>query len=252
MKDGMFQKTSQLFVTLYGNAVVNMLDKALEVAEQNVDYYLPPIEDEENVERKDNDVAIERIGQLYSKIRERFYLNVTAKLQNAQMQSWETVSKLNFTITLMQYARENVDSVNQILHQTKDSLQKNASWLWEELNKLDPSVKPSTVVERVLYLARQLTRQLVTSYNSLAPISQLLPVTLQQNLDSAQKYSLYVYNQLHEAKDLNEMSSVMVTELKQNLLYLETCILNMLDYTFLHKLSSPEVDEEETEVVPTS
>ncbi|XP_076330484.1 perilipin-2-like [Tachypleus tridentatus] len=228
IKDYACLKTLDLSLTLYWKIVSNVLDKALKVAEQQVDYYLPPTENEENVDQKD--ISVERISGLYSKITGRFYLNAVSKLQNVQIQIWEVVSKLNFTVTLMQYIREK----SNIMSLTKDSLQKNVYWLWEELNKeTDPDTKPATIGEQVLYLARQLTRQLVTSYNSLFPLSQFLPTALQDDFESAQNYSLHVYEQLHQAKDFNEMTSIMITELKQNVLYLEMTILDLLNHTFL-------------------
>ncbi|XP_076340455.1 perilipin-2-like [Tachypleus tridentatus] len=242
IKDYACLKTLDLSLTLYWKIVSNVLDKALKVAEQQVDYYLPPTENEENVDQKD--ISVERISGLYSKITGRFYLNTVSKLQNVQIQIWEVVSKLNFTVTLMQYIREK----SNIMSLTKDSLQKNVYWLWEELNKeTDPDTKPATIGEQVLYLARQLTRQLVTSYNSLFPLSQFLPTALQDDFESAQNYSLHVYEQLHQAKDFNEMTSIMITELKQNVLYLEMTILDLLNHTFLQKLAS-ETAKRETSV----
>ncbi|XP_076337254.1 perilipin-2-like [Tachypleus tridentatus] len=245
IKDNACQKTLDLSLPLYWKTVANVLDKTLEVAEQQVDYYLPPTENEENVNKNVGELSIERIGGLYGKIRGRFYLNVISKLQNVQIQTWEVVSKLNFTVTLMQYAREK----SNIMNWTKDSLQKNIYWLWEDLNKeTDPDAKPATVGEQVLHLARQLTKQLVTLYNSLTPLSQVLPTALQQNFESAQNYSLHVYEQLHQAKNFNEMTSVMITELKQNVQYLEMSILDLLNHTFLQKLASLEAVQEKTSV----
>ncbi|XP_013784314.1 perilipin-2-like [Limulus polyphemus] len=258
-----YQKASQLITSPYV-LVVDSVDKALAVTESCIDYYLPPTGDQalvsENLNEKKElhkDISFERIGHLSSKMKKRLHNRAMEKFQNIQMRSQETVSKLYFTVDLIQYARDNIqDDVNQKFHSTIDNVQKNASWLWEELNRneseeIAANSSQKTVGQQAVSIARRLTKQLVNTYTGLATTFQTFPAALQENIAFAQKYSLHLHNQLTRIKNLNEISTVMLTEFRHNLKILETSILNMLN-NFLLKFPEREMERKSNNSMPTS
>ncbi|XP_067145255.1 lipid storage droplets surface-binding protein 2-like [Centruroides vittatus] len=218
-KDFGIGKAVTLLNTPYGLQLVKSVDGAITLTESCVDYYLPAIEDEkENSTPLKDEAVANKVGRLSNKMRRRLYKHAMINLHNLQKRSQESIGKLNHTIDLIKYAKDNLD-----VAATLGTVQNRATWLWNELNKNEDQSANSEKnwEQQILSVARQVTKQMVKTYTNTTSVVQLLPTNVQQRLSTARDYSVDLYNQFAKTTRLDDLTSVMLKQVQQNLRFIE-------------------------------
>lgn len=224
-RDYGIDKAVMMLNTPYGLQLVNSVDGAINLTESCVDYYLPALEEEKENDSPVKDGAVfDKVGRLSNKMRRRMYRHAMKNLRNLQKRSRESIDKLNHTVDLIQYAKTNLALTNQKVFTTLGTVQNHASWLWEELNKNEEEKNTNNeknLEQQILSVARQITKQMVKTYNDTTSVVQLLPVNVQQRLSTTRDYSIELYNQFTKTTHLDDLTSVMLNQVQQNLRFIE-------------------------------
>nr|XP_015200617.1 PREDICTED: perilipin-2 isoform X1 [Lepisosteus oculatus] len=228
--------------TVMGSRVVQLVssgvDTALSTSESLVDQYLPLTEEELENEAKNVEgfeVATNkpsyyiRLGSLSTKFRKRAYHQAIAKVRDAKQRSQESISQLNYTVDLIEYARKNMDSANKRIHNVQDKLNS-----WVEWKKVPGGNEGGSEVEhiesRTLAIARNLTHQLQTTCLTLVSSIQGLPQHIQDQAQSLTHSAAEVYSNFSSASSFRDMSDNVLASSKGQLGKMKESLDGVMDY----------------------
>ncbi|XP_030635860.1 perilipin-2 [Chanos chanos] len=223
-----------------GKLVSSGLDTVLSTSENLVDQYLPGTEAEQENEIKmtkgfddhsDTPSYYVRLGSLSSKLRQRAYHRAVAKVRDAKQRSQESISQLNHTMDLIEYARKNLDGANQKLTDKLNSLlerksksQKNAE------NESAGDHEAEHIESRTLAIAQGLTQQLQTTCLELVSSLQGLPKHVQDQAMSVSQSAMEVYSNFNKATAFNDLSDTVLTTSRAQLGRMKDSMDNVMDY----------------------
>ncbi|NXY31433.1 PLIN2 protein, partial [Pomatorhinus ruficollis] len=231
--------------TVLGSRVVQMVssgvDSALTKSETLVDQYLPLTEAElekEAANIEGFEVGVQkpsyyvRLGSLSSKVRTRAYQQALNKVRDAKQKSQETISQLHYTVSLIEYARENVNSANKKLLGAQEKLYQ--SWVeWKKntgQNDGDDLRSAEHIESRTLAIARTLTQQLQTTCLTLVSSLQGLPQNVQDQVYSVGSMAGDVYQSFRSASSFQELSDNFIAASKGQLKKMKESLDDVMDY----------------------
>ncbi|XP_044876301.1 perilipin-2 isoform X1 [Mauremys mutica] len=230
--------------TVLGSRVVQMVssgvDSALSRSETLVDHYLPLTEEElakEATKVEGFEAGVQkpscyiRLGSLSSKVRSRAYQQALIRVRDAKYKSQETISQLNYTVNLMEYARKNMNSANQKLHDAQEMLYQ--SWVeWKKNTGQNDgdSLSAEYVESRTLAIARSLTQQLQTTCLTLVSSIQGLPQNIQDQAHHIGAMAGDVYRSFHSTSSFHEVSDNLLTTSKGHLKKMKESLDDVMDY----------------------
>ncbi|XP_071844210.1 perilipin-3-like isoform X2 [Apostichopus japonicus] len=259
------QKMNQLMDTRVGQVVASTVDAALQLSDMAVDYCLPDekaksneaeVEQEKDASEEkgvtENEVAVpsnerfshsvNRASQVSTKVRKRLYHKALVNIQYAQRRSEETLQKLHFTVDLIQYAKENIDSANSGMKSKVDSTQENLWRTWndwttdhnEDVEKTsgeeDEDVEGKTGEEKTLAIARNLSRRLRNLTINLSTSIRVLPQNLRQSVEDARSTAEVLFTTFEEAQYFKDLPSSILTGAKDRLVQLTEGSVMLADY----------------------
>ncbi|GBN46762.1 hypothetical protein AVEN_260380-1, partial [Araneus ventricosus] len=208
---------------------------ALIGTEELVDRLIPPAFGEGSSEPAiDSESVPERASKLTSKIGFRLYGHGVKHLIPIHKLSQESVSKLLYTVELMQQLKENY--AKKSVQEYVDEAKIKATWIWEELNKEpieEPEAKDAlkSLEQRMLSLARRTTSVLVHAYNVTAvPISSF-PSNYQDGLRTASKYATELFSQFDQATKAGEVTVTVLQGVRSKLTDLENVIQRLSSHS---------------------
>ncbi|NWX53176.1 PLIN2 protein, partial [Steatornis caripensis] len=231
--------------TVLGSRVVQMVsngvDSALTKSETLVDQYLPLTEAElekEAVKVEGFEVGAQkssyyvRLGSLSSKVRTRAYQQALNKVRDAKQKSQDTISQLHNTVSLIEYARKNMNSANQKLLDAQEKLYQ--SWIeWQKNTGQNDGDEPHSaehIESRTLAIARSLTQQLQTTCLTLVSSLQGLPQNVQDQVYSVGSMAGDVYQSFRSASSFQELSDSFLTTSKGQLKKMKETLDDVMDY----------------------
>nr|XP_006130047.2 perilipin-2 isoform X1 [Pelodiscus sinensis]XP_025043954.1 perilipin-2 isoform X1 [Pelodiscus sinensis]XP_025043955.1 perilipin-2 isoform X1 [Pelodiscus sinensis] len=231
--------------TVLGSRVVQMVnsrvDSMLSKSETLVDHYLPVTEEEEAKEVtkvEGFEVGVQkpsyyvRLGSLSSKVRTRAYQQALIRIKDAKNKSQETISQLNYTVSLIEYARKNMNSANQKLHDAQEMVYH--SWVeWKKnagQNDGDELHTAEHIESRTLAIAQSLTRQLQTTCLTLVSSIQGLPQNIQDQVHHVGAMAGDVYRSFRSTSSLHEVSDTLLTTSKGHLKKMKESLDDVMDY----------------------
>ncbi|XP_066472908.1 perilipin-2 [Tiliqua scincoides] len=221
--------------------VTSGVDTALSRSETLVDQYLPLTEEElekEATKVEGFEVGVQkssyyvRLGSLSSKVRSRAYQQALIKVREAKLKSQETISQLNYTVNLIDYARRNMNSANLKLQDAQQKLYN--SWVeWRKntgQNDEDDSRSAEQIESRTLAIARNLSQQLQTTCLTLVSSIQGLPQNVQDQVHHVGAMAGDVYRSFHSASSFREVSDNLITTSKGQLKKMKESLDDVMDY----------------------
>ncbi|XP_041738418.1 perilipin-2-like isoform X1 [Coregonus clupeaformis] len=209
------------------------MDTALTTSESLVDQYLPRTEDELEMEAKTVkgfDVAKDtpnyyvRLGSLSTKLRKRAYHKALAQVKDTKQRSQESISQLNHTVDLIDYARKNIDGANQ---KVKGKLSSLVEW---KSNEEGDSDEAENIEWRTLAMARSLTQQLQTTCLTLVSGLQGLPQNIQEEALSLSRSASQIYSSFSKAAAFGDLSDGVLASSKAQLSKMKESLDDVMDY----------------------
>ncbi|NXK91614.1 PLIN2 protein, partial [Formicarius rufipectus] len=217
------------------------VDSALTKSETLVDQYLPLTEAElekEAANVEGFEVGVQkpsyyvRLGSLSSKLRTRAYQQALNKVKDAKQKSQETISQLHHTVSLIEYARKNVNSANKKLLGAQEKLYQ--SWVeWKRntgQNDGGELHSAEHIESRTLAIAQSLTQQLQTTCLTLVSSLQGLPQNVQDQVYSIGSMAGDVYQSFRSASSFQELSDGFLTASKGQLKKMKESLDDVMDY----------------------
>ncbi|NWI34300.1 PLIN2 protein, partial [Sula dactylatra] len=231
--------------TVLGSRVVRLVssgvDSALTKSEIFVDQYLPLTEAEiekEAAKVEGFEVGVQkpsyyvRLGSLSSKVRTRAYQQALNKVRDAKQKSQETISQLHHTVSLIEYARKNMNSANQKILDAQEKLYQ--SWAeWKKNTGQNDDDEPHSaehIESRTLAIARSLTQQLQTTCVTLVSSLQGLPQNVQDQVYGVGSIAGDVYQSFRSASSFQELSDSFLTTSKGQLKKMKESLDDVMDY----------------------
>ncbi|KAM4709534.1 perilipin-2 [Discoglossus pictus] len=230
--------------TVLGSGVVQMVNSgvntALTKSETLLDQYLPPTDEELAIEAKNTegfDAETQkpnyyvRLGSLSSKARRRAYQQALTRVKDAKTRSQEAISQLNHTVDLIEYARKNMNSANQKIHDAQGKLYD--SWVeWRKsTGQPDGEAESAEHIEsRTLTLARNLSQQLQTTCLSLVSSVQGLPQNIQDKAVRVNAMAGEVYQNFRSASSFREVSDNILTTSRGQFKKMKDSMDDVMDY----------------------
>ncbi|XP_062985301.1 perilipin-2 isoform X2 [Elgaria multicarinata webbii] len=231
--------------TVLGSRVVRLVtsgvDTALSRSETLVDQYLPLTEEElkkEATKVEGFEVGVQkpsyyvRLGSLSSKVRSRAYQQALNKVRDAKLRSQETISQLNYTVNLIEYARKNINSANQKLQDAQQKLYN--SWVeWKKntgQNDEDDLNSAEYIESRTLSIAQNLTQQLQTTCLTLVSSIQGLPQNIQDQVHHIGEMAAEVYRSFRSTSSFREVSDNLIVTSKGQLKKMKESLDDVMDY----------------------
>lgn len=209
------------------NYGIQKANDALSGTEELVEKYLPPAFGSTEATGEAASVP-ERAKELTSKIGLRLYGHGVKQLLPVHKLSQEYVSKLLFTVELIQSLKENY--AKKSVQEYVDEAKVKATWIWGELNK-EPAAEATdaekSLEQRLLSLARRTTSILVHSYNIAAVPISTLPKTYQEGLQTASKYATELFSQFDQATNAGEVTVSLLQGLRDKLRALEGVVQSL-------------------------
>ncbi|XP_053321871.1 perilipin-2 isoform X2 [Spea bombifrons] len=229
--------------TVLGSSVVQMMSStvntALTKSESLLEQYLPPTDEEMAVEASKTEgfeVGTEkpnyyvRLGSLSSKARKRAYQQAVNRMKDAKSKSQETITQLNKTVDLIEFARKNMNDANQKIHGAQEKLY--SAWMeWRKGSGETEGPESAEQIEsRTLSIARNLTQQLQTTCLSLVTSVQGLPQNIQEKAHNVSTMAGEVYQNFRSASSFREVSDNLLTTSKGQLKKMKESMDDMMDY----------------------
>nr|XP_002122513.1 perilipin-2 isoform X2 [Ciona intestinalis] len=228
----------------------NKVEGALEVTERYVEYYLPKDEDEV-VEELDSDLSQEedeegeendpeakkqpsdRIREISNKVRQRSYKRAMRKLHGVQTRSKEALSKLSFTVDLIQYAQSGLNSTSAGImdsaNRANESVQNGMNVAKSNLQVVTDSINKQ-VEENVLNRARILSRQLSDtcqwSIRYIQNSPQLQPLLKKAN--QVKDASDDLYQMFANKTSLSQLPTTLMVSARPKIQFVEESLLQIL------------------------
>ncbi|XP_040613129.1 perilipin-2 isoform X2 [Mesocricetus auratus] len=230
--------------TVLGSRVVQLVssgvENALAKSELLVDQYLPLTQEELETEAKKVegfDVVQKpsyyvRLGSLSTKLRSRAYQQALSRVKDAKQKSQETISQLHSTVHLIEFARKNMHSANQKIHDAQDKLYD--SWVeWKRsigYDDTDESHCAEHIESHTLAIARNLTQQLQTTCQTLLSNVQGLPQNVQDQASHLGVMAGDIYSVFRNAASFKEVSDGVLTSSKGQLQKMKESLDDVMDY----------------------
>ncbi|XP_019410447.1 PREDICTED: perilipin-2 isoform X1 [Crocodylus porosus] len=231
--------------TILGSHVMQIMssrvDSALSRSETLVDQYLPLTEEElakDMTKVEGFEAGVQkpsyyvRLGSLSSKVRARAYQQALSRVKDVKHGSQETISQLNNMVGLMEYARKNINSASQKLHDAQKMLYQ--SWLeWKRStgqNDGDESHSAEHIESRTLAIAQSLTRQLQTTCLALMSSIQGLPQNVQNRAHHIGVMADDIYRSFRSTSSFREISDNILAASKEQLKKMNESLDDVMDY----------------------
>ncbi|XP_075451165.1 perilipin-2-like [Ascaphus truei] len=231
--------------TVLGSRVVQMVssgvDTALTKSETLLDQYLPLTEEElakEATNLEGFEVGTEkpnyyiRLGSLSSKLRKRAYQQTLTWVKDVKCRSQEAISQLHHTVDLIEYARKNMDSANQKMHNAQEQLYN--SWVeWKSStgqSATDEAQNTEHIESHTLAIAQNMSQQLQTTCLSLVSSIHGLPQNIQDKAHSISAMAGDIYQNFHSASSFREVSDGLLTTSREQLQKMKDSLDDVMDY----------------------
>ncbi|XP_007423545.1 perilipin-2 isoform X2 [Python bivittatus] len=221
--------------------VTTGVDTALSKSETLVDQYFPHTEEEmekEATNMEGFEIGDEkpsyyvRLGSLSSKVRSRAYQQALNAFRDAKLRSQETISQLNYTVNLIEYARKNMTNANLKLQDAQQKLYN--SWTeWKKSisqNGEATSHSAEHIESRTLAIAQNLSQQLQATCFTLVSRIQGLPQNVQDQVHHVGEIAGDVYRSFRSASSFTEVSDNLLTSSKGQLKKMKESLDDVMDY----------------------
>jgi len=212
-------------------SVRKSVDSAMDLTEQAVDHFLPPVDDEpqeqQPQEQQEEQNVVHRISNLSDKMRRRVSKRGLAHYQAIQKRSEGAIQRLTQSVDLIQSAKDLQEVGLQRVSDVSAALQTKATWLWSELLKdedQEPTEEPKTIEQRLLSVARVATHEAITQYKRLAGVTEYLPLSFTENLEKSTKFATEFYHQLSNASSLKDVSDLTLKQMSVGLESMQSLI----------------------------
>lgn len=209
------------------------VENALAKSELLVDQYLPLTQEELETEAKkvegfdmvQKPSYYVRLGSLSTKLRSRAYQQALSRVKDAKQKSQETISKLHFTVHLIEFARKNMQGAQNKL---------SISWVeWKRsigYDDTDESHCAEHIESHTLAIARNLTQQLQTTCQTLLSNVQGLPQNVQDQANHLGVMAGEIYSVFRNAASFKEVSDGFLTSSKGQLQKMKDSLDDVMDY----------------------
>ncbi|KAG8130526.1 hypothetical protein E2320_017181 [Naja naja] len=173
-----------------------------------------------------------RLGSLSSKVRARAYQQALNAFRDAKLRSQETISQLNSTVNLLEYARKNMTNANVKLQGAQQKLYNS----WTEWRKnISPNGEAAShsaehIESRTLAIAQNLSQQLQSTCLTLVSSIQGLPQNIQDQVHHVGEIAGDVYKNFRSASSLREVSDNLLTSSKGQLKKMKESLDDVMDY----------------------
>ena len=271
-RDRGVRTASALLATPYGRVVAGRVDNAVQGADTYVDKYLPPTEEElqnggMEVDMAEGEVTtLTRVQGLTDKVRRRMMARSLRELKNVKVRSEEMLSKLSFTVDLIEYARTHVDSArarvssgvqsaghtasqawqdtSSALRERVQAAQTRLGHVWTEVTREEGEEgvqEDASKFERQLYAsARHLTHSLRTLYSSLGASVRGLPSVLQDRVSHAGAILETLTSLLSTTKlRVQDIPQISLDNVRLQVQYMQEVVTSLADTTLDKAVSSP-------------
>ncbi|XP_071108275.1 perilipin-2-like isoform X1 [Haliotis cracherodii] len=210
--------------TKCGQLAVSGLDGVLSTSEHLVDRYLPPEDGEIDKPEKN---PLYRATSLTSKVRRRMYKRAMRDLRGVQVKGQDALSKLNFTVNLIDYAKNNIEQARTLVGDGVTAVQEKVGETWTRITSEEEEGEeknPQNLEERTILLARRLTRQIRNSTNTVSQYVTSQPQHLRESIAQAKKYVEELYTTFSKAKSFEDLPSWFLNETKDRLSYVQEAL----------------------------
>ncbi|XP_008974429.2 perilipin-2 isoform X1 [Pan paniscus] len=230
--------------TVLGSRMMQLVSSGVESAltksELLVEQYLPLTEEELEKEAKkvegfdlvQKPSYYVRLGSLSTKLRSRAYQQALSRVKEAKQKSQQTISQLDSTVHLIEFARKNVYSANQKIQDAQDKLY--LSWVeWKRsigYDDTDESHCAEHIESRTLAIARNLTQQLQTTCHTLLSNIQGVPQNIQDQAKHMGVMAGDIYSVFRNAASFKEVSDGLLTSSKGQLQKMKESLDDVMDY----------------------
>ncbi|XP_078656047.1 perilipin-2-like isoform X2 [Branchiostoma floridae x Branchiostoma belcheri] len=233
-----------------GRVVKSVSDTALATAESYVEYYLPPekkaLEEDEGKEKEgegeekavvpaaEGTPTLTRVTSLTGKVRRRVYTRAMAKLKDVQVRSQEALSNLHFTVDLIQYAKENIDTAGDQVKERLTAAQEKLQATWGDLLAEEEGEVPQeerTVERRVVRVAGRLTGHLSDlAGKAVDTAHSVLPQSFQDQLHNVKQTVDTMYGEFKEAKGFSDLPTELLEKSREQIQNLTGVVTTVTDY----------------------
>ncbi|XP_019635740.1 PREDICTED: perilipin-2-like isoform X1 [Branchiostoma belcheri] len=233
-----------------GRVVKSVSDTALATAESYVEYYLPPekkaLEEDEGKEKEgegeekavvpaaEGTPTLTRVTSLTGKVRRRVYTRAMAKLKDVQVRSQEALSNLHFTVDLIQYAKENIDTAGDQVKERLTAAQEKLQATWGDLLAEEEGEVPQeerTVERRVVRVAGRLTGHLSDlAGKAVDTAHSVLPQSFQDQLHNVKQTVDTMYGEFREAKGFSDLPTELLEKSREQIQNLTGVVTAVTDY----------------------
>jgi len=200
LKEYGYKRLDEGMSTPYVAAVVSSVNTAVDLTEHTLNHFLPPTEGEEQQRIEGN--VFQKVSALSELTRRRLYRKAMSQVDRLEKVREE---KLAPVIT---YASELKEYGIQRAVAGIEEVKKNATWFWEEMNKVDSESKGV-----LLLAARGMTQQAIRAYEEVLKATDRLPEGVKNTYNVGVTYSKDVYTQLAKADNLKDASAIVLSEL---------------------------------------
>ncbi|XP_039175357.1 perilipin-2 isoform X1 [Crotalus tigris] len=217
------------------------VDTALSKSEILVDQYLPHTTEElekqatniKGFETGDQKLSYYvRLGSLSSKVRARAYQQTLNAFRDAKLRSQETISQLNYTVNLLEYARKNMTNANVKLQDAQQKLYNSWTEWRKNISQNGEALSHSAehIESRTLAIAQNLSQQLQTTCLTLMSSIQGLPQNVQDQVHHVGEIAGDVYKSFRSASSFREVSDNLLTSSKGQLKKMKESLDDVMDY----------------------
>ncbi|XP_073399809.1 perilipin-2-like [Dendrobates tinctorius] len=234
--------------TVLGSSVVkimsNHVDSALTRSESLLEHYLQPTDEElakEATKTEGFEVSQDepgyyvRLGSLSTKVCKRSYQQALTRIKDAKCRSQKTIAQLQSTVSLLDYARKNLNAVNQKIHDAQENMyNKWVEWTRGTGEDAGGDAEGAEQIESQILTAQNLTRHLQTTCLSLVSSIQGLPQNIQSKAHSVGAMAADVYQNFHSASSFRKMSASLLTATKNEVTKIKASMDDMLSYIINH------------------
>ncbi|KAI8507984.1 Perilipin-2 [Branchiostoma belcheri] len=215
-----------------GRVVKSVSDTALATAESYVEYYLPP--EKKVVPAAEGTPTLTRVTSLTGKVRRRVYTRAMAKLKDVQVRSQEALSNLHFTVDLIQYAKENIDTAGDQVKERLTAAQEKLQATWGDLLAEEEGEVPQeerTVERRVVRVAGRLTGHLSDlAGKAVDTAHSVLPQSFQDQLHNVKQTVDTMYGEFKEAKGFSDLPTELLEKSREQIQNLTGVVTTVTDY----------------------
>ncbi|XP_012688117.2 perilipin-2 isoform X2 [Clupea harengus] len=209
------------------------VDSVLTTSEGLVEQYLPSTNQEIDSSKavecsEDGEEASSyyvRLGTLSVKLRQRAYQRAVAKVHEARQQSQESITHLNRTMDVIEYARKNIDGAHHKIQEKLSSIKE-----WRSNGHTPQECDAASVESRTLALARGLSHQLQTTCQGLVSGLQGLPQHVQDQALTITNLASEVCRSLSKAVALGDLSDGVLSSSRAQLHRLRETLDTTMDY----------------------